>query len=137
MFSNDLHLIGVEIEIMSRLDHVLVIKLLDMFIDENNLPNLIMEKYDSSLSEFLHEKTLEESEIKRIFTMICISLFYVHKNDVIHRDFKPGNILVKKIGDQNIFVISDFGFSKIKIDNSITTTLKGNTAPYSSYEQLR
>jgi hypothetical protein len=42
----DLHAVSVEIEIMSRLDHVLVIKLIDMFKDAGNQPNLIMEKYD-------------------------------------------------------------------------------------------
>jgi hypothetical protein len=46
MDSYDLHSISVEIEIMSRLDHVLVIKLIDMFKDAGNQPNLIMEKYD-------------------------------------------------------------------------------------------
>jgi len=66
--------------------------------------------------------------------MICIPLFYVHKKGVIHRDLKPSNILVKKLGGQDVFVLTDFGISKI-IDKVITTsTLKANTAPYSSEE---
>jgi len=133
----DLHTIGVEIDIMSRLDHVLLIKLLDIFKDEGNQPHLIMELYDESLYKFLEDKTLEESEIIRIFTMMCIPLFYVHKNHVIHRDLKPSNILVKKVGDQDIFVLTDFGISKITNGNTITTTYKANTPPYSSWEQLR
>ena len=57
----DIHTISVEIDIMSRLDHVLLIKLLDIFKDEGNQPYLIMEKYDKSLHDFLkahHEKTV-------------------------------------------------------------------------------
>lgn len=54
----DLHAVSVEIDIMSRLDHVLVIKLIDMFKDDGNQPNLIMEKYDQSLHDFLEDKTL-------------------------------------------------------------------------------
>lgn len=59
-----------------------------------------MEKYDSSLDSYLKSLTsLDEAEIKRIFTMICIPLFYIHKEKVIHRDLKPPNILCKKIGN--------------------------------------
>jgi serine/threonine protein kinase len=66
--------------------------------------------------------------------MICIPLFYVHKKRVIHRDMKPPNILVKKVGDQNVFVLTDFGISKI-VDGVVTTsTMKANTPPYSSDE---
>ena len=66
--------------------------------------------------------------------MICIPLFYVHKKRVIHRDMKPPNILVKKVGDQDVFVLTDFGISKI-VDGVVTTsTMKANTPPYSSDE---
>ena len=68
--------------------------------------------------------------------MICIPLFYVHKNNVIHRDLKPSNVLVKKVGDQDIFVLTDFGISKIT-NETTTTTFKANTPPYSSLEQHR
>jgi serine/threonine protein kinase len=44
--------------------------------------------------------------------MICIPLFYIHKSRVIHRDLKPPNILCKKVGNQIIYAITDFGFSK-------------------------
>jgi eukaryotic-like serine/threonine-protein kinase len=69
--------------------------------------------------------------------MICIPLFYVHKKGVIHRDLKPPNILVKKVGDQDVFVMTDFGISKITHGTVTTSTNKANTPPYSSEEQLR
>jgi serine/threonine protein kinase len=51
---------------------------------------------------------------------------------------KPPNILVKKVGDQDVFVLTDFGISKIKVDGvATTTTMKANTPPYSSEESLR
>jgi serine/threonine protein kinase len=89
------------------------------------------------LHEFIKDRTLEESEIIRIFTMLCIPLYYVHKNHIVHRDLKPPNVLVKKVGDQDVFVITDFGISKITNGENFTTTEKANTPPYSSWEQLR
>jgi eukaryotic-like serine/threonine-protein kinase len=134
MLGSDLHTIGVEIDIMRSIDHVQVIKLLDIFKDDANQPYLIMEKFDSSLYDFLKNRTLEEPEIIRIFTMICIPLYCIHKNGVIHRDMKPPNILVKKVGDQYVFVLTDFGISKITNGTHTTTTYKANTPPYSSEE---
>ena len=43
--------------------------------------------------------------------MICIPLYYIHKNDIVHCNLKPENILQKFIGDKEIFMISDFGTS--------------------------
>ncbi len=56
ILKNELHTINVEIKLMSELDHVLVIKLLDMFkIKETPSDEfyLIMEKFDKSLHDFL------------------------------------------------------------------------------------
>ena len=41
--------------------------------------------------------------------MICIPLYYIHKKNIVHRDLKPDNILVKNIGDIEIFSLTDFG----------------------------
>jgi len=72
-----------------------------------------MDRYDSSLDSYLKSTPqLQESEVKRIFTMICIPLFYIHKENVIHRDLKPPNILCKKVGNFNVYAITDFGISK-------------------------
>ena len=52
----ELHTIAVEIDAMRKLDHVQVIKLLDLFKDEGNMPCFIMEKYDQSLLEFIKDR---------------------------------------------------------------------------------
>lgn len=75
MFSQDLKQISKEIDIMRGINHVQVIKLLDLFKDEANQVYFIMEKYDQSLYEYLKNRTLDEAHIKRIFTMICIPLY--------------------------------------------------------------
>ena len=49
ILKNEIQAICVEIDILRKLDHVQVVKLLDMFKDEANKPCLVMEKFDSSL----------------------------------------------------------------------------------------
>jgi serine/threonine protein kinase len=62
-------------------------------------------------SELDNKGKLSEQEAIRIFTMICISLYYVSSKGIIHRDLKPDNILVDKLGSQTIYKISDFAIS--------------------------
>ena len=90
--------IQVEVDIMRAHEHVLVIKLEDIVKDQNNHPYIIMEKFDSSLNDLIKNQVLQENDIRRIFAMICISLFFIHKNGIIHRDMKPHNVLIKTIG---------------------------------------
>jgi hypothetical protein len=68
----------VEIDIMRSHEHVLVIKLVDIVKDKDNFPYIIMEKYENSLLDLINNRTLDESKIIRIFTMKCVSLFYIH-----------------------------------------------------------
>jgi serine/threonine protein kinase len=90
-----------------------------------------MELFESSLHDYLEGRRLDEPEILRIFTMICVSVFFIHKNNIIHRDMKPSNILIKKIGNQRVFVITDFGIAK---NNNIdyTNTYRSKSIAYSS-----
>ena len=52
---------------------------------------------------------------------------YCHMNSIVHRDFKPPNILVAKVLGKNIMKIADFGSSRNLLKNIEThnDTLKG------------
>ncbi len=81
----------------------MICQIVDVVKDANSNLCIIMEKYDECLEKIVEEypkQLLEENYILRIFTMICIPLYYIHKNNIVHRDLKPLNILSKKIGEK-------------------------------------
>ena len=60
------------------------------------------------------KKNFSEVEALEYFTMLLISLDFLHKKNIIHRDLKPENILVDQLNDgMKILKIGDFGLSKI------------------------
>ena len=69
--------------------------------------------------------------------MICIPLYYIHKNGIVHCDLRPENILQKFIGDKEIFLIAGFGSSKKAKTQFITRVKKSMTPFHPSIEELK
>jgi len=66
-----------------------------------------------SLAEMLRRNgALDEETFLSIFSQICSGLDHAHKNGVVHRDLKPGNILITRKDGQYIAKIADFGIAK-------------------------
>lgn len=96
---------------------------------------LILFKYypGESLDKLLERGALANDQKKRIFTQVLIGVSDAHRSNVIHRDLKPGNILVEEGGNVRII---DFGVSKFKGKG---ITLSGEivgTIPYMAPELL-
>jgi predicted Ser/Thr protein kinase len=73
-------------------------------------PYIVMEYVDGgTLADRIGQGPLSEKQAIRIAERMADALAYAHAADVIHRDFKPGNILMKENG---IPVLSDFGIAK-------------------------
>ncbi|MFI6024385.1 serine/threonine-protein kinase [Amycolatopsis magusensis] len=107
--------------IAARLHHPNAITVFDVVTDENGQPCLIMEYLNStSLAQVLHEhKTLPPMEVARIGTQIAAALKEAHAVGIVHRDIKPGNILIAGNGHVKI---TDFGISRAKDDVTVTKT---------------
>jgi serine/threonine protein kinase len=100
-------------------------------------PCLVMEYLPGrSLSAVLAEqRTLPLSQVARIGEQVASALVAAHRAGIVHRDIKPGNIL---IDDNGTTKITDFGISRAAGDMALTQTgLIGGTPAYLAPELAR
>jgi serine/threonine protein kinase len=103
----------------------------------------IMQYYPlGNLSNFIKKHELDEDKKGKILIQILEGLAYLHKKKVVHRDIKPGNILVvDRPGEGIVPKITDFGLSKLAEisgeSNEFANSFAGGTVQYSSPEQLK
>ena len=84
------------------------------------------------------QKGLSLKDKKQIVQDILRGLFHLHDQKIIHRDMKPGNILMHKEEGKWIPKIADFGLSKISANDAVSTanTSIGITYAYAAPEQI-
>lgn len=105
---------------------------------ELQVPFIIMEFVDGRvLSEIIAEGPLDAEEALRITSDVLTALEYSHRAGLVHRDIKPGNVMVTATGQVKVM---DFGIARAVAESSATiaqtSTIMG-TAQYFSPEQAR
>jgi formylglycine-generating enzyme required for sulfatase activity/serine/threonine protein kinase len=100
----------------------------------------VMQFYkDGNLSSFIKSNpTFDQKE--QVALDLLNGIIHLHTHKVVHRDLKPGNILIVKHGDKIIPVITDFGLSKnaeMEGQSRFSNSFGGGTLKYSSPEQLK
>ncbi len=100
-----------EKHILARLDHANIAHLLDAGTTDDGLPYFVMEHVAGApVTRFVLEQNLSLEERLGVFLKICAAVEVAHQNHVIHRDLKPGNILVNAEGEPKLL---DFGIAKL------------------------
>jgi eukaryotic-like serine/threonine-protein kinase len=122
----------------ARLVHPNIVQVFDFGLDEATHRNfIVMEFVDGqSCAEMLREHgSLPVDEAVEILAQSCRGLDYAHRNGVVHRDVKPGNLLRSVEGSVKL---ADFGIAKAAEDSDITKvgSVLG-TAAYLAPEQAR
>lgn len=131
-----------ERQISAILDHPNIARLLDGGTTERGEPYFVMEYVEGeTLLEYCRHRSLSLEERLRLFREICAAVQYAHQSLVVHRDIKPGNILVTAEGAPKLL---DFGIAKLlqaetgaEAPEQTATLLRVLTPEYASPEQVR
>ena len=127
-----------EIVIHRELNHDNIIKYHEsVWVEKEKMFLIELEKGDNDLKHFI--RSLKEEEADTMFYDLCCAVKFLHKNDIKHRDLKPGNILIKISEDnQKIVKLADFGGAKLQTlyATKKKTTLHGGTSAYLAPELL-
>ncbi|MBS1824502.1 MAG: serine/threonine protein kinase [Acidobacteria bacterium] len=127
-----------EREILARLEHPNIARLLDGGALPDGRPYLVME-YVDGVPVTEHCRPLHIGKRLRLFLQICEGVICAHRSLVIHRDLKPANILVTEAGEVKLL---DFGIAKLlEADHEETLAMTTEehtfyTPEYASPEQL-
>jgi len=129
-----------ERQILASLEHPNIARLLDGGTTEEGSPYFVMEYIEGKpIRDYCDDRRLNTDQRLRLFRDVCSAVHYSHQNLVVHRDLKPGNILVTENGTAKLL---DFGIAKVIgsstdfVEASLTTS-HVMTPEYASPEQVR
>jgi len=127
-----------ERQILARLEHPDIARLLDGGIAEDGRPYFAMEYVDGQpLIDYVAEHDCDARTRLRLFADVCQAVQFAHRQLVVHRDIKPSNVLVTREGRVKLL---DFGIAML-LDHSASedteTRVHPFTPAYAAPEQLR
>ena len=122
----------------ARLVHPNIVQVFDFGFDERQGQHFIVMEHVTghSCAELLRDHgRMDVDQAVDVITQACRGLDYAHRNGVVHRDVKPGNLLVS---DSDVVKLADFGIARATDQSSITQvgSVLG-TAAYLAPEQAR
>ncbi|MGM0618284.1 MAG: protein kinase domain-containing protein, partial [Actinomycetota bacterium] len=120
---------------VARLNHPNLVAVYDTGADQGQ-PYIVMELVEGrSLQQAIAAGGLTEDRALEVVADVCSALNYAHERGLIHRDIKPGNILM---ADDGSVKVTDFGIARA-IDNETVTRTAAvlGTAAYLSPEQAQ
>ena len=129
-----------ERQILASLDHPHIARLLDGGTIGNDLPYIVMEYVNGArITDYCRQRELSVPQRLQLFVDVCSAVEYAHGRFVVHRDLKPGNILVTNDG---VVKLLDFGICKLlyaspQDQDTITEAGRAMTPDYASPEQIR
>jgi eukaryotic-like serine/threonine-protein kinase len=136
-----LHRFYRERQTLARLQHRNIARLLDGGATTDGCPYIVMEFVEGQrITQYCRERNLNVTQKLALFLNVCEAIAYAHRQFVVHRDIKPGNILVDKTGEVKLL---DFGICKLlqtqpaDTDQTVELGLVALTPDYASPEQIR
>lgn len=129
-----------ERQILARLGHPHIARLLDAGISTDNQPYLALEYVEGeAITDWCRSRDLGIDARIRLFLQVCEAVSHAHANLIVHRDLKPSNILVTPLDEVRLL---DFGIAKL-LDGPepgrehTRTEVRAFTLHYAAPEQIR
>lgn len=130
-----------EAKAAANLNHPNVVTIHDFGIYKDSIPYMVMDLVEGeTLSAFMKRKELPLHEALNIVSQICDALVHAHGKNVMHRDLKPGNIMLVKEDAGKRAILLDFGLAKFIEGENVAISVPGEalgTPAYMSPEQAR
>lgn len=130
-----------ERRILAGLDHPTIARLIDGGTTEDGVPYVVMEHVEGEpIDVDCARRGLGVRERLELFLEVCAAVSHAHRALVVHRDLKPGNILVTPEGNPKLL---DFGIATLLAPDDVdgaqatATLMRALTPDYASPEQVR
>jgi serine/threonine protein kinase len=128
----------IERQILANLEHPNITRLLDAGITNDGLPYFVMELIEGvPITHFVRRENIDLRGRLKLFLKVCSAVELAHRHQIIHRDIKPGNVLLSGDGEPKLL---DFGIAKllsVDSEDDITTVVAERrlTPMYAAPEQ--
>ncbi|MGE3309412.1 MAG: protein kinase, partial [Limisphaerales bacterium] len=102
-----------ERQALALMDHPNIARVLDAGSTRNGRPYFVMEWVQGEpLTRFCDTRRLPIADRLRLVMAVCAAIQHAHQKGVIHRDIKPGNVLVTSLDGRSVPKVIDFGVAK-------------------------
>ncbi|MBL0869688.1 MAG: protein kinase [Phycisphaerales bacterium] len=129
-----------EAQVIGRLDHPNIARLISVGSDEQGLPYIAMDLIDGpTITDYARLHRLDLQARLKLFVQACRGVQHAHNRGILHRDIKPSNILIAEEQSGPVAKVIDFGVARLlEPENDVRRTVQGQivgTVAYMSPEQ--
>ncbi|AKS41616.1 serine/threonine-protein kinase [Wenzhouxiangella marina] len=127
-------LLETERELLARLNHPCIARLIDGGLAEDGRPYLVMEWVDGrTLGEWIHGSDVNAARCLDVFAGVCEAVAFAHRALVVHGDIKPANVAVSR--DDQVKLL-DFGVAQLMDVDTDARLPSALTPGFAAPEQL-
>jgi serine/threonine-protein kinase len=103
-----------EARIQARLDHPSIVPVYELGREPSGRPYFTMKRLSgTTLADVLVQRSATRQRLLRAFVEVCRAVDFAHARGVVHRDLKPGNIVLGEYGE--VYVL-DWGAARVATD---------------------
>ena len=123
-----------ERQLLARLNHASIARLIDGGMADDERPYLVMEWVDGrTLDEWIRKEAVSAERCMAVFAEVCEAVAFAHRSLVVHGDIKPANLAIGRDGQVRLL---DFGVAQLLDDDTEDRLPSALTPGFAAPEQL-